>query len=224
MSKKNKYDVMKNEMKDFNKYAISLVFQLFSWKRKIKKGKITDEELSLEVISNLDKLIPFLEIISHIFYENFKDIENIDKNELFESLKSKKINPMVFVNNYNKNKEVFTKILLFFALIDKFNITLPKFDNPELAMDLLSNFGDFDDFIYKILDDYDPNVIFDVYSALSDFDVTSPEDENYELIENFHNKYMNRNINPYVTISEIPNKEVIKLARTIGKNKNQTKK
>ena len=114
MSKKTKYDILNKEMRLASKNIISLVFQSLPLIRKMESDKYSEEEKSEILGKLLQKLLPSLKVVSHIGYENSKDIKSIDEDTLNEYLKSRRINKETFKENYDKKQSEYVAIFAFF--------------------------------------------------------------------------------------------------------------
>ena len=219
MSKKTKYDIMSKELKGTYKSAISMVFKLLSINSKLKNKKINDDVFSFEMLNILSQAFPTLLTVSHIGYENNKDLQKVDKTKLFSYLETKKINPAEFSYNYSKSMTSYIKFLLLFAILEKENVSLPDIKDPELAIKLLEGQG-IDELFEETCDQLSSeseDMLYDVFAE--DFNINDLSEEQKALLDSYHEKYMNKNIYPRVTKDIPKEKTVMKLANAIGKPK-----
>lgn len=217
MLKKSKYEVMSKELKGIYKTTISMIFKLLVISNKLKNKKIDDNSLDYETLEIFDQAFPVAITLAHIGYENNKDLQNIDKAKLFSYLESKNINPSEFSYNYSKKLTSCVKVLLFLAIVEKENITLPNLKDPDLAIKLLNGDG-IEDLIFGFIDD----ISYESWSLLDSitskrFNFNNLTEEQKQIIEDYHTKYMNSNIYPKVTKDTIKEKSILKVAQSFAR-------
>ena len=213
---KNKYDVMKKEMKGMYLTVVKLVPKLLSLSSKIKKEKINEDAAVLEAATMMEEVMPIIIKASHLIYENAKDLENIEKETLFTHLRKKGINPATFSFNYNYKKNEMAKILMVLAILEKENIQIPSFKDPSIALKLLSGDG-INGIISEVMEDISYESMNTIEIIVEDdFQVSQLDEEETELLEGYHNKYMSERIFPHVT-KNTPDKDILKRATSIGK-------
>lgn len=219
MFNKSKYDVMKKDMKGVGLFAISFAIKISRLNSKFKKGKINEDQINMEVVTILDDVLPLIKKASHIIYENSKDLETVDKQKLLGYVQKKGINPTQFAYNYAKSKRQMTQILMAFALLDRDNIQFPSFKDPEMALKLL-NGESIQDILGDVFDDLSDETTYTLFDVFDDdFELSDLKEEDAQLLEDYHNRYMMQNIYPKVTQQVTPELEIIKMAESFGKSK-----
>lgn len=217
MFRKSKYDVMKKEVEGSGLCIISLMVKLFRLNNKLKKGTISEEQINMEIMTMLENVLPLIQKVSHVGYENSKDIETVDKQKLSEYIQKKGINPTQFINNYTETKKKMTKTLMVFALFDRDNVQFPKLKSPEMALKILNGEG-VENIMVDTLDSLSGETR-DTFSNIFnyDFELSDLSEEDVQLLENYHNRYMIKNIYPKVTKQVTSETEIIKMSKSLGK-------
>ena len=221
MLKKSKYDIMKKQLKGATMYILSLLPKVYSLQKKYNEDKLTEEQLNEELVLIAGNILPIMINGSHAAYENSKDIENIDAQKLLDKAKKKGISERSFATAYHNNKKQSVKILMSLALLDKENVELPDFKDPVTAMSIINGgmSGGLEDIFDSVVDQLSDetfnkiNNIFSGYFELGDLTV-----EDLLLLDNYHQKYMEKVINPYIN-KDISEKEIINSAVSYGKPK-----
>lgn len=218
MFQKNKYDIMKKQLKGVWLFSISLTLKLTSLRIKSEKGEISDEQADIELASITPKLLSIIEMSSHMSYEMCKDIENVDNRRISEYIKKHGINPIKFIDNYTQLKKCAEQMLLTFAIFDRENIQFSTLKNPEVALKLLDgglNGEGLKDFLDCLNDERDYALSELIRAYDNDFKLN---EDDMQLIEHYHCMYMSKNISPYVT-RETTEAEIIKYVKPISKTK-----
>lgn len=219
MLKKNKYEVMAQEIKKSMGSGLKLLIDAYKLFYKAKAGKATEEEISIETAIFLERIIPLVKIVAHMAYENGKDLEKIDPATLFEYLGKKNVTPAQFSFHYNKNLTAMTKALVIFATIEKSGIKIPSLKDPEFALKIL-NGTKIEDFAEELLGDVDLEVFEKIeYIFEEDVSLSELDEETKQLIEDYHVKYMDENIYPKVKYGVVSEGSVLKLAKKLAKPK-----
>lgn len=216
MLKKNKYDILLKKIKDANKKTVALYFKFWLLKRKFDNGKYSEQELDIETLKLVSELSYLSCVSAHIGYENIKDVEKIDKDTLFESLKIKGFNRKIFEENYHRNLTTFVRLLAFYAILEKENIDFLNLNNINFNEGITGGKS-----VQDILDSETQNLSEESQELLDalhdDFELSNISEEVKELIETYHNKYMEKNIYPLVQVHEVKEKSIIKFAKKLGK-------
>lgn len=89
MFKKSKYDIMKMELSKLSLVVVSILLKLIRLDSKQKKLKITDDQMDIEIVKILDDFVPLMEKLSHIVYENNKDIKTMNQQQLIDYIQKK---------------------------------------------------------------------------------------------------------------------------------------
>ena len=109
MLKKTKYDILYKEAKAANKGTLKLIISAISVSVKLESDEYSEEEKELLLGDLLRKCLPLVKIISHIGYENSKDLKNLNENSLNDYLESKNISKEEFlkriINKCNEYKK-----------------------------------------------------------------------------------------------------------------------
>lgn len=212
MSKRSKYDVLEKEYKNNSVLALNLVLRLFNVKSQMGTEYLDEQK----VTKLLNDVLPVIITFANIGYENVKDLGSIvSKEELIKYLKQEKINPTEFSSNYVKNINNYTKLLLVFAILTKETPTLPSLKDPQTALELLGGREVSDDLFSDLFDNLgieNRNFIKEVLT--NEFDVSKITNCQRELLEEYHYKYMNRNVYDQVTNEQEKPQLVMKLAKS----------
>ncbi len=212
MSKRSKYDVLEKEYKNNSVLALNLVLRLFNVKSQMGTEYLDEQK----VTKLLNEVLPVIITFANIGYENVKDLGSIvSKEELIKYLKQEKINPTEFSSNYVKNINNYTKLLLVFAILTKETPTLPSLKDPQTALELLGGREVSDDLFSDLFDNLgieNRNFIKEVLT--NEFDVSKITNCQRELLEEYHYKYMNRNVYDQVTNEQEKPQLVMKLAKS----------
>lgn len=212
MSKRSKYDVLEKEYKNNSVLALNLVLRLFNVKSQMGTEYLDEQK----VTKLLNEVLPVIITFANIGYENVKDLGSIvSKDELIKYLKQEKINPTEFSSNYVKNINNYTKLLLVFAILTKETPTLPSLKDPQAALELLGGREVSDDLFSDLFDNLgieNRNFIKEVLT--NEFDVSKITNCQRELLEEYHYKYMNRNVYDQVTDEQEKPQLVMKLAKS----------
>ena len=212
MSKRSKYDVLEKEYKNNSVLALNLVLRLFNVKSQMGTEYLDEQK----VTKLLNEVLPVIITFANIGYENVKDLGSIvSKEELIKYLKQEKINPTEFSSNYVKNINNYTKLLLVFAILTKETPTLPSLKDPQTALELLGGREVSDDLFSDLFDNLgieNRNFIKEVLT--NEFDVSKITNCQRELLEEYHYKYMNRNVYDQVTNEQEKPQLFMKLAKS----------
>lgn len=213
MSKKTKYDILNKEMRLASKNILSLVFQSLPLIRKMESDKYSEEEKSEILGKLLQKLLPSLKVVSHIGYENSKDIKSIDEDTLNEYLKSRRINKETFKENYNKKQSEYVAILAFLSVLEKEKINVSSISNPLAILEVLDGNID-DDLLNSFSNSSSYNLLEEAFD--DNFTIANMSDELKNLVEDYHNTYMNNIILTRVS-EETTQKQILKIAKSNSK-------
>lgn len=215
MQRKTKYDILDQELKQASKNILSLVFSFLSLARKLNSSKATDEEKSLAVAKASKKLLPAVKVLSHLGYENAKDIKELDESIVNEYIAKKRLTREEFINNYNAKLTELVQMLTTLAIIEKEKINLSTVEDVNLLVDIFTGDADIDSIeeILKLPSSQD--FIEEVYD--DNFNVNHMSEELNELIETYHNNYMNTQIYPHVSSDEVTTKEILKTTKSLYK-------
>ena len=213
MSKKTKYDILNKEMRLASKNILSIVFQSLPLIRKMESDKYSEEEKSEILGKLLQKLLPSLKVVSHIGYENAKDIKSIDVDTLNEYLKSRRISKETFKENYDKKQSEYVAILAFLSVLEKEKINVSSISNPLAILEVLDGNID-DDLLNSFSNSSSYNLLEEAFD--DNFTIANMSDELKNLVEDYHNTYMNNIILTRVS-EETTQKQILKIAKSNSK-------
>ena len=214
MIKKSKYDILEKEFKNNSVLALNLVLRLLNIKDKMKTNSL---KMSQEQIDNiLDEVLPVMITFASIGYENVKDLENVvAKEELIKYLKQEKIDPVEFSSNYLKNINTYIKLLLIVAILKKEKAMFPNLKDPQTALNLLGGHGinndTFND-LFTNLSVESRNLIKEILN--NNFNINEITNHQKELLEEYHYKYMSKNIYDKVKDEREKPQMIMKLAKS----------
>lgn len=217
MLRRNKYNEMQRLVRKVNKIAFLLGTKVRTLKKQYAKGKISKEEYDVMCNEITKKAYPNVKTVGHYVYENSIDLKRYTK-EIEEYIAKNKDEDNSFLANYRKNLNDAIKIILFCAIFEEEKIEYPKQNNIEL---LLNIFGygaydiNLDDTINKMSEEK-ASLFKKIISPNFDYELLT-EEEN-DLLEEYHNEYMNKNIYPVVkNLDEGRKGQVLSTAKKIGR-------
>lgn len=216
MFKKNKYDIMIKDLKGSSKTLFMMFLKLNYLAKSAMKGKIGEEQLQEITTHLLRNVYPVLIVSAHIGYENCKDIKDVDKKELYNYLNAKGVSVNGFFDDYYAKQKLMCRMLAILSVLEKENIALPKLDDPKVAVNLLggTNIEEvFGEVVEKVSDE---NRHFIKEALDNEFDSRKMSDALKEIIDNYHNSYMEEVIIPRVN-KQVKNKQIIKNAEKLGR-------
>lgn len=223
MFSKSKYDVMKKEEA---KLSVATLYYLLKVQRLSKRYKEDTREnrenFQIEMCDICNKLLPNIVMMSHIGYENARDLFALDKDVLTESLKRQGLDEKKFEANYEKIINRYTKKLLTAMVIEEIGIDTTKIKDVEDLTSLLQD--DPSDVVLDVMVDsgvvLSPDNLELVTSMCSsNFSVNNLSPRQIERLNKYHDKFMRKRIYPQVTNEKTESNKVIKLASRISKIK-----
>lgn len=225
---KSKYAIMRKEFKKSGREmkAIMLKFvpKLLSAKREIEKANRLNTDMSvsqsgsiiIDIMSLLSQLVPGIRKVSHIQYENIRDLEKIDRNKLQSYMESKGIDYTKFAYKYSEQLKSSVRVILLFSLMDRENIGIVDLNSLKIA-DKLMDGGSVTDIVDEIIEKFSPHAL-DLCSEVfndDDFDPRNLPSELAELLETSHNDFMNQHIYSQVTNHSVSEQDVLKLSKKL---------
>ena len=223
MFSKSKYDVMKKEE---SKLSVATLYYLLKIKRLPKRyeedTRENRENFQIEMCEICNKLLPHIVMMSHIGYENAKDLFDLDKEVLGESLKRQGIDEQKFAANYERIFSRYTKKLLTAMIIEEIGIDTTKIKDVEDLTKLMRD--DPSDVVRDVLVDSSvvlspDNLELVTSMCSSNFSVASLSSRQIDKLNEYHDKFMREKIYPQVTGEKVESNKVIKLASRISKIK-----
>ena len=222
MKSKNKYTILTKNIKKNSKGLIRSLAKLVFIINKLEKNKISDETAEYEFSQFINKFMPAIESSIHLGYEGIKDISNLDNDTLASYIKQNNLSLSEFSSNYHENVDYIAKFLMFFAVLDKENIKSFSTDNIQSTIESITsnNYSDLFDKIAESISEENCTIIERILdNDLSYEDLT---DEDKELIENYHNKYMQKYVSP--SVKDEPRKEdLVQVVKQLGKKQVKNK-
>lgn len=215
----NKYDVILKLTKKDQKGLLKIMAKIYFVYRKEKKDKITNEQASNEYVKYLSRFVPLVKDLSHAGYESLKDLSNLSTEELANYINELGMNYEEFKQNYHENVNNFMKLILALAILDKNDIRISKINNPKKTLNNIAQGS----YLYMFensldsLNDDDQERICSIFKK--DFSYENITDDEKSLIEEYHNKFMQEYVNPYVK-DEVKKEDLLYMVKTLGQNRN----
>ena len=210
MAKKTKYDILNKELKAVNKNILSLAFTAITLSAKLESDAYTEEEKEEMMAKMAKKFLPFVKILSHIGYENSRDLKSIDEQTINDYLKSKRISKEDFLKGYEAKQAELIAILALFAVADKEGIDILTLENPLSFIDWFN--GDLDEFdIYELENSTYYPLLEEVFDE--EFKPSNMSEELKTLIDDYHTNYMESIIYPQVTQTQLKDKDILKISK-----------
>ncbi|MBE6139972.1 MAG: hypothetical protein E7172_00295 [Firmicutes bacterium] len=170
--------------KQFKYIKENILLMLFKW-----HFSKTKEEKNIIIYS----LLPYLEILTNIYYNNLEDIADIDESLFKEILEDEEYNIDKYLKRYSIEKNIYEQILYFFINIKHINFSLEEI-----------NLNDFifnnEDLCFEFI-----HFCYDNYKTIFNFKL---EENDYLLIKEYHYNFINEllaktTINSYDKYSDI---------------------
>ena len=215
----NKYDVILKLTKKDQKGLLKIMAKIYFVYRKEKKNKITNEQASNEYVKYLSRFVPLVKDLSHAGYESLKDLSNLSTEELANYINELGMNYEEFKQNYHENVNNFMKLILSLVILDKNDIRISKINNPKKTLNNIAQGS----YLYMFensldsLNDDDQERICSIFKK--DFSYENITDDEKSLIEEYHNKFMQEYVNPYVK-DEVKKEDLLYMVKTLGQNRN----
>ena len=215
----NKYDVILKLTKKDQKGLLKIMAKIYFVYRKEKKDKITNEQANNEYVKYLSRFVPLVKDLSHAGYESLKDLSNLSTEELANYINELGMNYEEFKQNYHENVNNFMKLILALAILDKNDIRISKINNPKKTLNSIAQGS----YLYMFensldsLNDDDQERICSIFKK--DFSYENITDDEKSLIEEYHNKFMQEYVNPYVK-DEVKKEDLLYMVKTLGQNRN----
>lgn len=215
----NKYDVILKLTKKDQKGLLKIMAKIYFVYRKEKKDKITNEQANNEYVKYLSRFVPLVKDLSHAGYESLKDLSNLSTEELANYINELGMNYEEFKQNYHENVNNFMKLILALAILDKNDIRISKINNPKKTLNNIAQGS----YLYMFensldsLNDDDQERICSIFKK--DFSYENITDDEKSLIEEYHNKFMQEYVNPYVK-DEVKKEDLLYMVKTLGQNRN----
>lgn len=214
---RTKYDVMKSE--EIKLSSSTMVYML-------KLMSLINEEPTEETVMKLSEIInkvyPQIVVMSHIGYENAKDIFELDRNVLSNGLISMGDNEKSFEYSYSRIIERYTKNIVISMIIEEEEIDTTNLDYFEPLFNILGTRSCYEQ-IRSLIDSSvvtNPDNVELLLSLSSpSFGVMDMNSKQIQRINNYHQKFMEERIYPKVTSDKLESEKVLKLAHRISKIK-----
>lgn len=216
MKKKDKYDILEKQLLGLIKIIIIYFFKEMPFILKMMMDKVEKEEIDVEFLKTINFMLPVVGKVAHYVYETNKDIDNIDKEKLFDYLKTEGINIAEFSSNYLERVVFFTKILLILSIIEKEKIKIPNPIDKEV-LSKIHNGAEASELFFEAFENAtnnDENILEIINEK--NYNLNEITESQKQLINNYHNRYMNNQIYPKVTKEIEDEKRIMLLAKKIG--------
>lgn len=221
MGKRNKYEVMQKEEAKASLaifFYSKVIFKLGESYDKVEDDLVVREKFEKETCDITKKMFPYLKMLSHLGYENAKDLFEVDLGVLKDYFDREGTNLKDFEKNYSKVLNRYAKCLFVFAIIEEEKIDISVIDNPICLTQLMkgntSQFLEWADSGKIKLSPMNKEVV--ALMALEDFNIGELLGDQIARLNNYHDQFMKDNIYSHVLDSEVNDNEVIKHAKRIG--------
>lgn len=210
MLKSSKYKIMEKYLKEIYSFTEHLANKMSILSMKKKYNFINNIEYQETIDSFIMESLPYLEMISHIGYENSIDIAKVPANVILFYLYDEDISFEEVMNNYNESINKYVKNIITFALLDS------NFENAEEKKRQYVK-------IRK-------NGLKSIYEGIKtttcveqllnkidsdNFSVNTLSQEEKEMVQNYHNSYMTKNMQLIINDDNYSEDEVARLAKKI---------
>lgn len=222
---KDVYDVINARVEADKKEIYLSIAKLTPILLKIKRLQDSGKEndlLMFEFLQKLKPLVPHIESMFHYEYEIMCDVDRRYGYERFCSILSEKdFNQTEFAVKYVSNRNQIIKILAFFALLRKNNISLEDLigkDDADLALRIFNN-QDMScaiDNIFDRLSAEDLDLLESIVDNRNRY--KEPSQEVTDLANEYHERYMQEFIYPFATKKECSDDKLVKLALKANKS------
>lgn len=214
---KSKYDVMKSEE---IKLSSSTMFYM------VKMMSLFNEEPTEETLMKLcgiiNKVYPHVVAMSHIGYENAKDIFELDRDVLSTGLRDMGDNEKSFEFSYSRIIERYTKNLVISMIIEDEGIDTSSLECFEPLLNIIASRPCYDQ-VKSLVDSSivtnPDNVEFLLSLSSPSFGVMDMNSRQIQRINDYHQNFMNEKIYPKVTSDKFESEKILKLAHRISKIK-----
>ena len=223
-----KYDILK-EMKNNSVSYIECLFKgiLLLLKSSDVRDMIddlfddefSDSRLIVETAGYLNCILPALMVSLHTNYENMKDLVSMDESTLYNYLKSIHIDLDKFSINYREQLNMNIKALLIFALMNRDGVSIPNFNNPKVAKEMIKGktAGDIVKEFFCALSSECLDLMEEVLNKEYEIKLTA---EQQQLLDEYHNDFMTKFVYPHVSNSDLSKQQeqqALKIARCLAR-------
>jgi len=220
MFRKSKYDVMKKEELKLSAATLFYLGKIsMLQKRYAEDTRENRANFIVEMSELMIKMFPHLVSMSHIGYENAKDLFELDKDVLEESLKRQGINIQRFSSNYSKVIARYSRNIFVAMVLEEENIDISKINDIIALINLVQ--GDPSNVVRKYLVDTSAvlkpdNLELVASMSSSNFDLMNLDSKQINRLNEYHEKFMREKIYPQVSKERLESDKVLKLARRIS--------
>ena len=214
---KSKYDLMKSEEIKLRSRTMYYMIKMISL-----LDKNPTEETLIKICGIINKVYPHVVAMSHIGYENARDIFELDRNVLSTGLKRMGDNEKSFEFNYSRIIERYTKNLIISMIIEEEEIDTNRLEYFEPLLGIISSCPSFEQvksLVHSSVITNPDNVDLLISLSSPNFGVMDLNFEQIQRVNDYHEKFMNERIYPNVTSDKLENEKVLKLAHRISKIK-----
>lgn len=209
MLKKNKYDIFEEKLKEIGTFINTLSNKIMILESKKLINIINDNDYKKAKEELIMQSYPYLEMLSHIGYENSLDILNVPLKTILFYLYDKNLDFTSIMDNYHSSIDKYVKNILQFSLINI--ITQNDEEKKKLYLKVRK----------KGVDSLDiSNINTDLYHLINkiknnEFTINSLNDAEINYLNNYHNNYLAKNIQNEINSSEYNDEDIAKVARKI---------
>lgn len=209
MLKKNKYDIFEEKLKEIGTFTNTLSSKIMILESKKLINIINDNDYKKAKEELIMQSYPYLEMLSHIGYENSLDILNVPLKTILFYLYDKDLDFTNIMNNYHSSIDKYVKNILQFSLINI--ITQNDEEKKKLYLKVRK----------KGIDSLDiSNINADLYHLINkiknnEFTINSLNNAEINYLNNYHNNYLAKNIQNEINSSEYNDVDIAKVARKI---------
>lgn len=194
---KNKYDVMFDQSRGLYGELLLFYIRAIFYRRKLKKEKFKGIEADEELSRIYNGVFPYIVKMAHLGYENYKDFEEIDFDERTDYINKNKISSLIFWGQYYSYINKYIRVLLFLAIHDKDGIEFDLYSRSVILK--IMNESELEEYIMDFFAEFSPESKIIFAKIMNDgFDFRKLTDDDIELLNNYHEKYMENHINPLV--------------------------
>ena len=211
MLKKNKYDIFEEKLKEIGAFTNTLSNKIMILESKKLINIINDNDYKKRKDELIMQSYPYIEMLSHIGYENSLDILNVPLKTILFYLYDTNLGFTSIMDNYHSSIDKYVKNILQFSLINI--ITQNDEEKKKLYLEIRK----------KGIDSLDiSDINADLYHLINktkngEFTINSLNGDEINYLNNYHNNYLAKNIKTEINNNEYNDADIAKVARKIMK-------
>lgn len=214
------FDITKYDVIIFEEHNLSvkLLELTLNMNELIRKMQLTHLDCDNEVVTILRNGFIHMRDISHLAYENAKDLHQLDPVLVTNFIKKNRLGIEKFPRDYCSNLLDHTKILLLDMILEEENIDLSSVDDI-MSLQKITN-GDGEG-IFDLLGESRMYMKPDNYRIVKlmcdeDFSIDDLEQDDINRLNNYHDTYIKKRILSRVTSQKKEDNRVLTQAKKIG--------